>query len=819
MVTMRLRPSLLAVFAALAVALTALTALPAQSDPVIGPAIKVNNVAYAPGLPKLATVVHGSTSPVPWELRSGGGQVVASGTTAVFGQDEASGDHVHKVDFSTFDTPGTGYTLQVGGQQSYPFDISAAPYEQLPHDALAFYYHQRSGIAIEAQFVGSEYARPAGHVNVPPNTGDDDVPCRPATPCNYTLDVRGGWYDAGDHGKYVVNGGISTWQLINAYERMLHVDGADAAALGDGTLAIPESANGVPDILDEARWNVDFLLSMQVPDGQPQAGVAHHKIHDQNWTGLPTLPHLDSQPRFLAPPSTAATLNLAAVAAQCARVWADVDASFAAECLDAATDAYAAALANPEIIADPGDGNGGGAYSDSNLDDEFYWAAAELYVTTGEQQYRDELSAHELYLGESFGTRGADWGNTGLLGDITLALVPSGLPSGDVTALRGGFVSFADTLLGMIDGQGYPAPYWEERQGGLWYDWGSNNLLLNNAVVLALAADFSGQEQYRDGVFATLDYMMGRNPLSQSYITGYGEQAASNVHHRFWANQLDGSLPTAPPGVLAGGPNTGLNDPLAQQELAGCAPQKCYIDHIDSWSTNEVTINWNSALSWVAVWAADNLPGGPPPLDTEPPIQPGTPEVSDVTPTSAELSWAPSADNVAVSGYDVYLDGSFETSTVSPSVALDDLTPETAYEVFVVARDAAGNESVPSGATSFTTDDGGEPGGACAVTYESGPWQSGPGQGGFTAHVTITNTGGAMIDGWELEIELPDAQALVGEGWSAIWTQDGQTLTASNLDWNSTIPPQGSQQIGFNGTWAGSYADATEFRLNGEMCD
>ncbi|HEX6198156.1 MAG TPA: glycoside hydrolase family 9 protein [Jiangellaceae bacterium] len=815
---MRLRLSLFALLATLTLAAGALTALPAQSDPVIGPAVKVNNVAYAPGLPKLASVVDGSTSPLAWTVRDGGGQVVASGMTSVFGEDEASGDHVHTVDFSTVDTPGTGYTLEVAGQQSYPFDISAAPYEQLRYDALAFYYHQRSGIEIEAQFVGSEYARPAGHVNVPPNTGDDDVPCRPATPCDYTLDVRGGWYDAGDHGKYVVNGGISTWQLINAYERMLHVDGADGTALGDGTLAIPESSNGVPDILDEARWSVEFLLSMQVPDGQPQAGMAHHKIHDESWTGLPTLPHEDSQQRYLAPPSTAATLNLAAVAAQCARVWSGIDSSFAAECLESAETAYSAAQANPGIIADPNDGQGGGAYSDQNLDDEFYWAAAEMYATTGEQQYRDDLISHERYLGESFGTRGADWGNTGLLGDITLALVPNGLPSGDVTALRADFVSFGDTLLGLIDGQGYPAPYREQRQGGLWYDWGSNNLLLNNAVVLALAADFSGADGYRDGVFATLDYMMGRNPLNQSYISGYGEQAATNVHHRFWANQNDPSLPSAPPGVLAGGPNTGLNDPLAQQELSGCAPQKCYLDHIDSWSTNEVTINWNSVLSWVAVWAADNLPDDSQPEDTEPPSQPGTPAVSDVTATSAGVSWTASTDNVGVSGYDVYVDGSLETSAVSPSVTLGGLTPETTYQVVVVARDAAGNQSAPSGATTFTTDSDGEPGSACAVTYDSGPWTSGPGQGGFTAHVTITNTGDTTIDGWELEIELPDGQSL-DHGWSATWTQDGQTVRATPLDWNATIAPLGSQQVGFNGLWAGSYTDASVFRLNGAPCE
>ena len=126
------------------------------------------------------------------------------------------------------------------------------------------------------------------------------MPCR--GDCGYTLDVRGGWYDAGDHGKYVVNGGISAWQLLNAYERPGR-RGADAARSATASCDIPERGNGVPDILDEARWELEFLLRMQVPDGQPMAGMVHHKIHDENWTGLPMLPDEDTQPRVLSPPS------------------------------------------------------------------------------------------------------------------------------------------------------------------------------------------------------------------------------------------------------------------------------------------------------------------------------------------------------------------------------------------------------------------------------------------------------------------------------------------------------------------------------------
>ncbi len=569
--------------------------------------IRLNQVGYVPGLPKEATVATTSTTPLTWTVRDSAGRAVATGQTVPRGADAASGENVHVADFSAVDTPGTGYTLAVGSDVSHPFDISATVLEGLRYDALAFFYHQRSGTPIEAQYVGEEYARPAGHVNVPPNRGDDDVPCRADLDCGYTLDVRGGWYDAGDHGKYVVNGGISAWQLQNTYERAALL--GDADALGDGTLAIPERSNGVPDVLDEARWEVEFLLRMQVPDGRPLAGMAHHKIHDEQWTGLPTLPHEDAQPRRLSAPSTAATLNLAAVAAQAARLWRPYDAAFADRALAAAEKAYAAAKANPDRLADPNDGTGGGAYSDSTVTDEFYWAAAELFATTG--RYRADVTGSPLYGGESLDARGFDWAATGALGDLTLVLVPRDLPAADVTRIRTAITAAADTHLATMASTGHPAPY-RTADGG--YEWGSNGLVANNGVVLGLAYDLTGQQKYREGAFATMDYLLGRNPTDYSYVTGYGDRPVRNVHHRFWANQLEPSLPIAPPGALSGGPNSALQDPVAQRLLPGCAPQRCFVDHIEAYSVNEVTVNWNSALVWLANWVAER--SAPPPGPT-----------------------------------------------------------------------------------------------------------------------------------------------------------------------------------------------------------
>nr|AAD01959.1 endoglucanase [Pseudomonas sp. YD-15] len=579
---------------ATALTVAGVTAPAAVAAPDPGTPVKVNQVAYVPGVAKVATLVSTSTTPVAWTLKDASGRTVAQGTSTVKGADALSGDRTHLIDFSSYDTAGAGYVLSAGGATSHPFDISADPVKKLRADSLAFFYHQRSGIAIEAQYVGSTYARAAGHLGVAPNQGDTSVGA--GSSCGYSLDVRGGWYDAGDHGKYVVNGGIATWQLQNTYERTLHVAGADRAALGDGKAAIPERGNGVPDVLDEARWEVEFLLRMQVPAGRTDAGMVHHKMHDENWTGIPTIPD-PQQRRILAPVSTAATLNMAAVAAQASPVGA-VDAGFAAGPLSAARTAYAAAKANPNRIASDADGTGGG-YGDPSVTDEFYWAAAELFATTGEAGYRADVTGSPFYRGTSFAERGYDWGWTGGAGRHDVALVPTDLPAADVARRAPRSSSFADATLGRLANQAYPAP----NNAGTVYYWGSNGQVVNNANALALAYDFTGQTKYRTAVYGALDYLQGRNPLNQSYITGYGENPVRNVHHRFWAHQADASLPTAPPGSLAGGPNSELQDPLAAAQLAACAPQKCYVDHIEAYSVNEVAINWNSALVWLSAWA------------------------------------------------------------------------------------------------------------------------------------------------------------------------------------------------------------------------
>ena len=588
--------------------------------------VRVNQAGYLPDAPKIASVVNDLTTAQPWTLYNSSNSPVASGTTTIFGADAASGEVVQQADFSSFTTPGTGYYLQVYGENSYPFDISPNIYTQLKYDSLAYFYQTRSGIAISMPYAGrSDLTHPAGHIGVAPNLGDTSVTCFSGpdtnvpphnwTGCSYSLNVSKGWYDAGDHGKYVVNGGIALWTLLNEYERMQHY-GANTF-LDDGEMNIPENANGVPDILDEARWEMEFMLSMQVPpngvvEGENVGGMVHSKISDEFWTGLPMRPDLDPVQRYLYPPTTAATLNMAAVAAQCARIWANIDAPFAAQCLNAAETAWTAAVAHPAIYAN-NYFNGGGGYGDNDVSDEFYWAASELFITTGNSTYQNYITADTtnyltihtndaisgILVDDSFG-----WPNTAALGNISLAIAPNTLSGTDILTIKNNIVDAADGYAANIPLQGYGLPYRSE-SGGYW--WGSNSSVLNNALILALAYDFTGQDTYLDAVTQAMDYILGHNPNVKSYISGYGEDPMVNPHHRFWLPSSSG-YPVPPPGVLSGGPNSNMDDSFIQAVFPnGCAtaPQKCYVDNFNTYSTNEVAINWNAPLAWVTAFLDD----------------------------------------------------------------------------------------------------------------------------------------------------------------------------------------------------------------------
>jgi endoglucanase len=584
--------------------------------------IRLNQLGFLPDGAKRAMLADPSLAPLPWRLVDSDGHVAASGLTRVFGDDPASGEHVHRIDLGRFAAPGR-YRLIVGDRQSRSFPVAAGLYDRLRYSALNYFYQTRAGIAIEARFAGGAlWARPAGHLPEKATCISGADSRGNAWPgCAYTLDVTGGWYDAGDQGKYVVNGGIALWTLLDLYERESRL--GTPSPFRDGQAALPEAGNHVDDLLDEARWEMEFLLRMQVPDGTRMrlpvgvardapglaftevdaSGMAHHKVADRQWTPLPTPPQNDPEPRFLFPPSTGATLNLAATAAQSARIWRAIDPAFSARCLAAAERAWAAARRNPEVYAIAEFGGSGG-YGDRDLSDEFYWAAAELFVTTGRDEYGEALRKSPWFRAP---VAEPSWGRVATLGTLLLLTAPNRLAPAELAMLKANLLGAADSFLADEDRNGYAVPY-----APAGYPWGSNSSILNRAILLARAYDLGGDRRYRDGVVDAIDYVLGRNPNDISYVTGYGARPMEHPHHRFWARQLDPSLPPPPPGVLSGGPNsTFMSDPVARQLKGRCAPQKCWADDIHAFSVNEVAINWNAPLLWVAAWLAEPRRAGP----------------------------------------------------------------------------------------------------------------------------------------------------------------------------------------------------------------
>src|SRR5438309_1952144 len=599
-------------FAAAALLLaTAASAAPPPANPV-----HMNQLGFPPGAPQRAIVADPSATPLPWRLLDASGKVRESGLTSVFGDDPQSGEHVHRIDASA--PAGIGYRMEVAGRTSRPFAVAPGLYDRLRGDALNYFYQTRAGIPIEARFAGgAQWARPAGHpAERAACLSGRDMQGSDWPACDIVRDVAGGWYDAGDQGKYVVNGGIAVWTLLNLYERQQAL--GRTAAFGDRTGRVPETGNGVDDLLDEARWELEFFLKMQVPDGTrvrvpvgakrsapglaftetEAGGMAWHKVGDAHWTALPTPPHLDREPRILFPPTTGATLNLAATAAQCGRIWRSIDPAFAARCLAAAERAFAAAKRNPQVYAIAAF-TGSGGYGDPDLSDEFYWAAAELFVTTGKAEYRAAVEASAWFrvaVAPEFG-----WPKTATPGTISLALVPSLLPAPEKARLRRSLAFAADAFLTDEARTGYHIPY-----APAGWPWGSTSSILNRAIVLGLAADFTGEARYRTGVVDAMDFILGRNPLDRSFVTGTGARPMENPHHRFWTRQLDPRQPGPPPGVVSGGPNsTAMGDPVASRLKGHCAPEACWADDARAFTVNEVAINWNAPLVWVSAWLAE----------------------------------------------------------------------------------------------------------------------------------------------------------------------------------------------------------------------
>ena len=339
-------------------------------------------------------------------------------------------------------------------------------------------------------------------------------------------------------------------------------------------------------------------MRMQIPNNAPLAGMAFHRVHGTEWSPMPGWAHEDPTERVLHRPSTPATLQLAAVAAHGARHFGSVDPPFAQRLGSAARAAFNAAARHPELHAPDDHARfGGGPYDDDDPVDDHYWAAAELWLLTGEETYLRAVHRSPLHVADVFDSSGFDFDRVGVPARLDLSLHGMGLP--DLDDVRTSVVDAADRLLTLQAAQPWGQPY-APTTG---WAWGSNGRILNNLVVLVVAHLLTSDRAYADGVATGIDYLLGRNALGQSYVSGYGADRTRHLRTRQFCHSLDPELPAPPPGALAGGANSQPHPDFPYDErLIGLAPALCYLDEPTSEVTNDICIRWNAPLAYVTTF-------------------------------------------------------------------------------------------------------------------------------------------------------------------------------------------------------------------------
>lgn len=537
----------------------------------LGAFARMNQVGYLPVSDKVATVQWpegAGRSGKKFDVSEIGGGKVLEGVLSAPRADALSGDRVQLADFSALRVPGK-YLLKVerGGQGE--FAVGADVYRHALWMTMRGYYGQRCGCHVD---LGGGYEHPPCHLN----DALDASSGRTGKFANH-----GGWHDAGDYGRYVVNSGITTGTLLWAwelYEASLHPLG----------LQIPESGGPVPDFLAEVRWNLNWLFSMQDTDG----GV-WDKQTSRKFCGF-VMPQDDPLEIYVIgsgqPPYkvATATADFAAVMAIAARVYREYDAKFAERCLIAAERAWTWAMAHPDALyVENPKGISTGTYGDRQDGDELLWASAELWRTTGEARYEGAL-LKPMREAVKIGVPG--WGNVASMAWWTYALAQRGGKPKVVEQIKRSTLEKADALVAQSRENGYG-----HTLAAADYVWGSNGVAGNQGLLLMIADRFDPQGQYRKAALGNLDYLLGRNCFGVSWVTQVGTNPFQHPHHR--PSVADGIA--APwPGLLSGGPNRHPGDPTAKQ-VPEQAPMRMWVDKWPAFSMNEIAINWNAPLVFV----------------------------------------------------------------------------------------------------------------------------------------------------------------------------------------------------------------------------
>ncbi|MCL2578104.1 MAG: glycoside hydrolase family 9 protein [Defluviitaleaceae bacterium] len=464
--------------------------------------------------------------------------IAFSGATAEAVYDEASAENVCVADFSGFSEEGT-FVISVGTERSFPFVIGENPYIGLRSALLEMFNYQKCGVAIDKGI----WSHPACHYSPATIYGTGEK-----------KDVSGGWHDAGDYGRYIVPAAMAVADLLLAYEL---------------------SPNPAPEILDVTWFEIEWMLKMQCE----KTGGVYHKVSCRIFNAMDELPQDEKDELIICPITLTATADFAAAMALASRFYPVKKAVL----MDAAKRAWDWCEQNPDApnFVNPPD-IGTGAYGDTISKDEIFWAACELFAATGDEKYHDVIKQSEIYVGLGW----ADMGTFGIAAYLSAASADPAL----LTEMKNTLHSVCEEIIQKFRNEPYGTSL------GTTYRWGSNLDIANNAMTLLLYSKLAEKNpEYENAAREHMHYILGRNPLSQSYITDFGSLAPKNPHHR-----PSIAVDAAFPGMVVGGPNpTTPRDTVLQLHCEGNPPSKFYIDNQESFAANEIAIYWNSAVYFV----------------------------------------------------------------------------------------------------------------------------------------------------------------------------------------------------------------------------
>ena len=519
----------------------------------------INQIGYRVGDAKEFTLADGNGDV---EIVDASGATVLKVTPSAASNWEPSGQNVQLVDFSELNVPGT-YSIKVGGQELRK-DLKIAPntYEDVTKASLKWYYYQRASMALEESYAG-QWKRAAGHTNA-------SVQLHNSTGESGSINSSKGWYDAGDYGRYIVNSGITTYTLLSLYEHFPeYFKTLKWNIPADGTL---------PDLLAEIKYNLDWMLTMQASDG----GV-YHKLTSLGFPG-DVMPAEDTDPIYVIGKGSAATFDFAGVMAVAARVYKPFDATYASKCLEAAKKAYAWGAQNPNKAYSNPNGVQTGEYGDKWLGDEKEFASTELFVSTGDASYKPNNASGNI----------PSWADVGGLATYGMATHATEF-GGAAQAAKDSLLKVADDFVNRTK-SGFGVVMAKDD-----FVWGSNAVAGNQGVWLLHAYYLTGEAKYYQAAVKVLDYLLGKNPLDMSFLTGFGTKSAMKPHHR---PSTSDKVKEPVPGMIVGGPQPGGEDIGSEtwecKDYRTGFPATSYVDNNCSYASNEVAINWNAPFAYLA---------------------------------------------------------------------------------------------------------------------------------------------------------------------------------------------------------------------------